>query len=144
ALLARLQRLGPSFYRRVSTGDIMSRVTNDLSQVRGMLGFGVLNLFNTAFALVSALAIMLQYSPKLTVASLAPLPVLLVVMQAYGRRIYTRQHENQRALGDMSTQVQSSIAGVRVVRSFCLEPAELRAFDATNQSYLEKSLALAK
>jgi ATP-binding cassette subfamily B protein len=144
AILHHLHRLGPSFYRRVSTGDIMSRVTNDLAQVRAMLGFGVLNLFNTAFALVSALAIMLQYSSKLTLASLAPLPLLLLVMQAYSRRIFSSQHDNQRALGEMSAQVQSSIAGVRVVRSFCLEDAELAAFERTNARYLERSLHLAK
>jgi ATP-binding cassette, subfamily B, multidrug efflux pump len=144
ALLTHLQRLGPSFYRKVSTGDIMSRVTNDLSQVRGMLGFGVLNLFNTGFALISALAIMLQYSLELTVASLAPLPLLIVVMQLYGRRIYQSQHDNQQALGEMSAQVQSSIAGVRVVRAFCLEQAELAQFELTNQRYLDKSLGLAR
>ena len=55
ALLDRLQKLGPSFYRRMSTGEIMSRVTNDLTQVRLLLGFGVLNVINTPFALVSAL-----------------------------------------------------------------------------------------
>jgi ATP-binding cassette subfamily B protein len=144
ALLHHLQRLGPSFYRKISTGDIMSRVTNDLSQVRGMLGFGVLNLFNTAFALISALGIMLQYSLQLTLASLAPLPLLLVVMQLYGRRIYQSQHDNQKALGEMSAQVQSSIAGVRVVRAFCLEQAELAQFETTNQRYLDKSLGLAR
>jgi ATP-binding cassette, subfamily B, multidrug efflux pump len=144
ALLHHLQRLGPSFYRKVSTGDIMSRVTNDLSQVRGMLGFGVLNLFNTGFALISALAIMLQFSFKLTLASLAPLPLLIVVMQLYGRRIYQSQHDNQQALGEMSAQVQSSIAGVRVVRAFCLEKAELAQFDKINERYLEKSLGLAR
>jgi ATP-binding cassette subfamily B protein len=122
----------------------MSRVTNDLSQVRGMLGFGFLNLFNTAFALISALAIMLQYSLQLTLASLAPLPLLVLVMQLYGRRIYQSQHDNQQALGQMSAQVQSSIAGVRVVRAFCLEKAELAEFEVTNARYLEKSLGLAR
>jgi ATP-binding cassette subfamily B multidrug efflux pump len=144
ALLHHLQRLGPSFYRKVSTGDIMSRATNDLSQVRGMLGFGLLNLFNTVFALASALGIMLKYSAELTLVSLAPLPLLLVVMQLYGRRIYQSQSDNQEALGEMSAQVQSSIAGVRVVRSFCLEQAELAQFEKTNQRYLERSLSLAR
>lgn len=144
SLLHRLHRLGPSFYRRMSTGDIMSRVTNDLQQVRGLLGFGVLNLFNTTFALVSALAVMLQFSVKLTLASLAPLPLLLLVMRTYARSIYSRQRENQDALGDLGAQVQSSIAGVRVVRSFSLEKAEATRFEEKNQSYLERALTLAK
>ena len=144
ALLHHLHRLGPSFYRRMSTGDIMSRVTNDLQQVRGLLGFGVLNLFNTAFGLVSALAIMLQFSVKLTVASLAPLPLLLLVMRLYSKRLYARQRENQEALGQLGAQVQSSISGVRVVRSFSLEDAELASFEKINQLYLDKALVLAK
>jgi len=144
ALLCHLHRLGPSFYRRMSTGDIMSRVTNDLQQVRGLLGFGVLNLFNTAFGLVSALAIMLQFSVKLTIASLAPLPLLLLVMRLYSKTLYARQRENQEALGKLGGQVQSSISGVRVVRSFSLEEAELAGFDQVNAAYLDKGLVLAK
>ena len=144
ALLNHLHRLGPSFYRRMSTGDIMSRVTNDLQQVRGLLGFGVLNLFNTGFGLVSALAIMLQFSAKLTLASLAPLPLLLLVMRLYSKSLYARQRENQDALGELGGRVQSSIAGVRVVRAFSLEDAELMSFDKSNDVYLEKGLILAK
>jgi ATP-binding cassette, subfamily B, multidrug efflux pump len=144
ALLHHLHRLGPSFYRRMSTGDIMSRVTNDLQQVRGLLGFGVLNLFNTAFGLISALAIMVQFSLKLTVASLAPLPLLLVVMRLYSKSLYQRQRENQDALGQLGEKVQSSISGVRVVRAFSLEAAELERFEQSNQSYLDKALVLAK
>lgn len=144
ALLHRLHRLGPSFYRRMSTGDIMSRVTNDLQQVRGLLGFGVLNLFNTAFGLVSALAVMVGFSLKLTLASLAPLPLLFLVMRAYSKRIYLRQKENQDSLGHLGGVVQSSIAGVRVVRAFSLEDAQLGSFERVNQDYLDKGLVLAK
>ncbi|MEY4548225.1 MAG: hypothetical protein RL685_4420 [Pseudomonadota bacterium] len=144
ALLHHLHRLGPSFYRRMSTGDIMSRVTNDLQQVRGLLGFGVLNLFNTAFGLVSALAVMVSFSPKLTLASLAPLPLLFLVMRAYSKRLYLRQRENQDSLGQLGGVVQSSIAGVRVVRAFSLEDAQLASFGRTNETYLDKGLILAK
>jgi ATP-binding cassette subfamily B protein len=144
ALLHHLHRLGPSFYRRMSTGDIMSRVTNDLQQVRGLLGFGVLNLFNTSFGLISALAVMLKFSVPLTLASLAPLPLLLLVMRYYSKRLYLRQRENQDCLGALGGVVQSSIAGVRVVRAFALEESELHGFERSNQSYLDKGLVLAK
>lgn len=144
ALLYRLQRLGPPFFQRMSSGEIMSRVTNDLVQVRLLLGFGVLNVINTPFALVSALAVTLPISAKLTVAALAPLPVLIIVTRSFSRQLYTRTLENQNAIGAMSEQVQNSIAGVRVVRSFALEDQEVRAFSRTNQQYLEKNLALAR
>jgi ATP-binding cassette subfamily B protein len=140
----RLLALGPSFYRRMSTGEIMSRVTNDLAQVRLLLGFGVLNVINTVFALVSALAVTIPISGKLTLAALAPLPLLLLVSRRLSHEFYTRTRDAQAALGKMSARVQTSIAGVRVIRSFSLERAELAAFERTNDAYLDRSLALAR
>jgi ATP-binding cassette, subfamily B, multidrug efflux pump len=139
----RLLALGPSFYRRMSTGEIMSRVTSDLTQVRLLLGFGVLNVINTVFALISALAVAIPISHELTLAALAPLPLLLVATRSFSHQFYARTRENQEALGRMSSRVQASVAGVRLVRSFGLEDAELRSFERENQGYLEKSLRLA-
>jgi ATP-binding cassette subfamily B protein len=144
ALLHQLQRLGPAFYRRMPVGDIMSRATNDLGQVRMLLGFGLLNAVNTLFALASALAVTLHISGKLTVAALCTLPALMFVMWGFSRRMFQLQRQNQEAIGGMSAVVQSSIAGMRVVRSFALEAAEVRRFAGTNQRYLDKSLGLAR
>jgi ATP-binding cassette subfamily B protein len=143
-LSAKLLTLGPSFYRRMSIGEIMSRVTNDLTQVRLLLGFGVLNVINTVFALISALFVILPMSPKLTLAAMVPLPFLLLVTRAFSSGFFTRTREAQAALGEMSSRVQASIAGVRVVRSFALEEREAESFEVTNQKYLEKSLGLAR
>jgi ATP-binding cassette subfamily B protein len=143
ALSERLLLLGPSFYRRMSTGEIMSRVTNDLGQVRTLLGFGVLNVINTAFALASALAVVIPISGKLTMMALLPLPLLLIVTRRFSSQFFTRTRDNQDSLGRMSARVQSSIAGVRVVRSFALEDKELEAFESNNRDYLERSLKLA-
>ncbi len=144
AVLHHLHKLGPSFYGRTSTGDIMSRVTNDLGQVRLLLGFGVLNSVSTVFALVSALAVTLERSVKLTLASLAALPLLVVVVVVFSKQMYGRQRENQDAMGTLSGRVQASIAGIRVVRSFGLEKHELEQFERVNQEYLQKSLLLAR
>ena len=84
ALLYKLQQLGPAFYRHMSTGEIMSRATNDLTQVRMLLGFCVLNVINTPFALVSSLAFTFSISAKLSFASLATVPFLVVVMRYFG------------------------------------------------------------
>jgi ATP-binding cassette subfamily B protein len=144
ALLHQLQRLGPAFYRHMPIGDIMSRATNDLGQVRFLLGFGLLNAMNTVFALASALAVTLHISPKLTVAALSTLPLLMLVMWGFSRWMFLFQRQNQEAIGAMSAMVQSSIAGVRVVRSFALEAEETRRFEASNSDYLNKSLRLAR
>ncbi|HVY32618.1 MAG TPA: ABC transporter ATP-binding protein [Polyangiaceae bacterium] len=143
-LSAKLLTLGPSFYRRMNTGEIMSRVTNDLTQVRLLLGFGVLNVINTVFALVSALWVILPMSPKLTAAAMVPLPLLLLVTRWFSGGFFTRTRDAQAALGEMSGRAQASIAGVRVVRSFALEDREAEAFEVVNQKYLEKSLGLAR
>jgi ATP-binding cassette, subfamily B, multidrug efflux pump len=144
ALLDRLQKLGPAFYRHMSTGEIMSRVTNDLAQVRMLLGFGVLNVISTPFAFISAISVTLGISYKLTLAALVPLPILMLVTRRFSKQMFARVRDNQDAIGRMSGQVQSSIAGVRVVRSFALEKSELERFETTNQDYLEKSLSLAR
>jgi ATP-binding cassette subfamily B protein len=144
AVEQRLLALGPSFYRRMPIGEIMSRMTNDLVQVRLLLGFGVLNVINTPLALGSALLVTLPISWKLTLAALSPLPLLMLVTRKVSTGFYQRTRDAQESLGQMSARVQSSIAGVRVIRSFGLEPAELASFERTNQGYLDSSLALAR
>jgi ATP-binding cassette subfamily B protein len=104
----------------------------------------VLNVINTAFGLVSALSVTLTISPKLTLAALTPLPLLVLVTVRFSREMFTRTRDNQAAIGKLSEQVQSSIAGVRVVRAFGLESQQLEQFERSNQLYLEKSLSLAR
>lgn len=144
ALLTHLHRLGFSFFQRMPPGEIMSRATNDLGQVRLLLGFGALNIINTGFALVSALSVMLEVSGRLTLAALAPFPLLMLVTRTYGRMIFARTRANQEAIGQLSDRVQGSLAGVRVVRAFSLEQTEQRAFDEASDGYLTKALALAR
>lgn len=144
ALLARLQRLGPTFYQKMPVGEIMSRVTNDLAQVRLLLGFGILNAVNTVFGLISAFSVTIGISPVLTLAALSPLPLLVLVTRKFSSQIYTRQKANQEALGEMSDLVQTSIAGSRVIRAFALEESQIERFSRTNDNYLDKSLSLAR
>jgi ATP-binding cassette subfamily B protein len=96
------------------------------------------------FALVSALCVLLPISPKLTLASMVPLPFLLLVTRWFSHGFFTRTRDAQAALGEMSGRAQASIAGVRVVRSFALEEREADSFEVVNQKYLDKSLGLAR
>ncbi|XXY44700.1 ABC transporter ATP-binding protein [Sorangium sp. So ce269] len=143
-LLARLHKLGPAFFRKMPTGEIMSRATNDLTQVRLLLGFGLLNVVGSLFAFASALYVMLHISKRLTLAALVTMPALMLVTRSFSTKLFVRTRDNQEAIGAMSDRVLASLAGVRVVRSFALEASEMAAFANTNQGYLEKSLALAK
>ncbi len=144
ALLAKLHTLGPSFFRRMSAGEVMSRSTNDLTQVRLLFGFGALNVINTATAFASAIAVMVGLSPRLTIASLVVYPPLILLTRGFSRNLYTRTRQSQDALGAMSERVQANVAGVRVVRSFALEESEAKTFAAVNADYVDKSLAIAR
>jgi ATP-binding cassette, subfamily B, multidrug efflux pump len=144
ALLEKLYGLGPSFYATAGTGDLMSRATNDLTQVRLLLGFGVLNVMNTVLALTSSLAVMFSISTRLTLASMVSLPLLVWVTRGFAKRIFARTRENQVALGAMSNTVQSSLSAVRVVRAYGLEGIEAERFEADNTLVLERGLDLAR
>jgi ATP-binding cassette subfamily B protein len=143
-LLRKLHQLGAAFYRKMPAGEIMSRSTSDLQQVRMLLGFGVLNVVNLAFAFPSALQIMLGVSAKLTLACLLNLPLITLFSRTVSRGLFHRMRDNQAALGRMSDVLQANLAGVRVVRSFALEERELERFEVSNQQYLHASLALAR
>ena len=143
-LLHRLHKLGSAFYRKMSAGEIMSRATNDLTQVRLLYGFGVLNVVNVVFAFSSALQVMVSISGRLTLASFVMLPFLIFVTRSFSKQMFVRTKANQETLGKMSTIAQQNLAGVRVVRSFALEERELQRFQKANDEYLEASLSLAR
>jgi ATP-binding cassette subfamily B protein len=143
-LLAKLHQLGTAFYRKMPAGEIMSRSTSDLQQVRMLCGFGILSIVSVCFAFAGALLVMVKMSPRLTVACLANLPIVILVSRAVSRGLYVRMRANQAALGRMSDVLQANLAGVRVVRSFALEERERDRFEKANQTYLDASLGLAR
>jgi ATP-binding cassette, subfamily B, multidrug efflux pump len=143
-LLARLHRLGTAFYRTMSAGEIMSRSTGDLQQVRLLLGFGILNVANVVFAFASALQVMVGISIRLTLVSLVMMPVMILTTRRFSRQMFLRTRANQEALGKLSEVLQTNLAGVRVVRSFALEQRERARFDAANAAYVSAGLALAR
>ena len=143
-LLEKLHDLGSAFYRRMSAGEIMSRATNDLGQVRLLFGFGVLNVVNVVFAFASALQVMLAISLRLTGAAFVMVPLVVFATRGFSRQLFVRTRKNQETLGKLAGLVQGNLAGVRVVRSFALEAREMERFRATNEEYLEASLGLAR
>ena len=143
-LLHKLHQLGSAFYRRMSAGEIMSRATNDLGQVRLLFGFGVLNVVNVVFAFSSALQVMVTISWRLTLAAFVMVPIVVFATRGFSRQLFLRTRKNQETLGKLASLVQGNLAGVRVVRSFALEERELERFRAQNREYLDASLALAR
>jgi len=141
-LFAHLQRLPLQYFQRVRTGEIMSRATNDLSAVRMMLGPGIMYLANTLVVAAVALGFMLAISPRLTLYSLLPLPLVSFSVWYFGDRIHRRFEEIQAHFAGLSARVQENLAGVRVVRAFAREAGEIEDFRAINGEYLKKNLGL--
>jgi len=141
-LLERVHELGPSFFRRMSTGDIMSRATNDLGQVRLLVGFGGLSVVNALFGYVGALAMMITISPKLTLFTLAPFPLFVVATRYFSRALYHRSRAAQEALATLSERAQETISGVRLVRAYAMEDYAEARFEEANQSALRENMRL--
>jgi len=143
-LLARLHLLGPSFFRRMATGDIMSRATNDLGQVRLLVGFGVLHVVNSVFAYVGAVALMIALSPELTLWAMVPVPLFVIATRRFSRALFARSREQQRALAKLSDRAQETLTGIRLVRAFAIEDHAERRFEESNQEALRTNMRLVK
>jgi ATP-binding cassette subfamily B protein len=141
-LLSRLLLLEPEFYVRNRTGELMSRCTNDLNAVRMVLGPGIMYSATTIVSMVLAIALMLRLSPSLTLWILLPVPVVAVAVRHFGKVIHELYEEIQAALATLSARVQENLSGVRVVRSYAQEDAEIRAFDAPNREYVARNMRL--
>lgn len=141
-LLERVHALGPSFFAKMPTGDIMSRATNDLAQVRLLTGFGTLNVANTIFAFTGALGLMLALSPKLTLFALSPLPLFVIATRSFSRRMFQRSREAQEALAMLANRAQESISGTRLVRAYAVEGYVEDRFEQANRTALDKNMRL--
>jgi len=138
-----LTTLEPAFYQKNSTGDLMSRATNDLTQVRLLFGPGFLNIVNTSIAYVSSIPLMVMISPQLTAIIFSIYPLALVVMRYLGRQLYLRNRAQQESMGDISAMVQETLAGGHVIRTFGIEAERQGAFEELNEVYYQAGVKLA-
>jgi len=143
-LFRHLEGLSYSYYQRTRTGDIMARATNDLNAVRMLLGPAIMYSANTIVFTAGALAFMLSISPKLTLYAFLPLPIVSVTIQHFGRKIHERFERIQAMFSDISARAQENFSGVRVVRAYVQEEAEIAAFETANQEYIKRSLKLVR
>ena len=143
-LFGRLVSLSQDFYGSYRTGDIMARSTNDLNAVRMMLGPGIMYWTETSIMLVLSVIVMLRTDPQLTLIALLPAPVVSVAVIFFGRRIHTRFEHIQRMFSDISSRVQENLAGVRVVRAYAQENAEVAQFETLNREYIRENIGLAR
>jgi ATP-binding cassette subfamily B protein len=143
-LFAHLVSLSQDFYSRYRTGDIMARSTNDLNAVRMMLGPGIMYWTETSITLILAVIVMLNTNVRLTLMALIPAPLVSVAVIFFGQRIHRRFEQIQRMFSDISSRVQENLSGVRVVRAYAQESAEVEQFEVLNREYIRENIGLAR
>ena len=139
---AHLQRLPAAYYHATRTGDLMSRATNDLGAVRMMIGPAVMYSSSTIILFAVSLAMMLSIDPWLTMIALVPMPFVSVSVGLFGSAIHRRFERIQAQLSDMSAVTQEALSGVRVIRAYRQEDAEIERFRASNQEYFDRNRRL--
>ena len=141
-LFEHMESLSTSFYQKNRTGELMSRATNDLSNVRMLLGPGIMYTVNTALTAIFTVALMLKISWQLSLVSLLPLPLVSYSVRHFGKRIHDLTEESQSKLAGLSARVQESMAGIRVVKAFVQEEHEVADFERMNLSLVDKNREL--
>ena len=141
-LLGRLLLMEPEFYVRNRTGELMSRATNDLNNVRMVLGPGIMYTGQTLVTMLIAIAVMARLSPPLTLWVLLPVPVVFVAVRHFGKVIHDLYEMIQASLATLSAKVQENLSGVRVIRAYAQEEAEIRGFDEPNREYVARNIKL--
>ena len=143
-LFQHLATLGSDFYQKYKTGDLMSRMINDLTAVRMMAGMFVMSVSNTPLMYGLALAFMSSLSPRLTLFAILPYLVLFVAIRWLMRKMMMRSLKVQEGLAAIGSKVQESLAGIPVVKAYTLEEHEAGLFRKINDAYNEQGLALAR
>ncbi|MEX0811530.1 MAG: ABC transporter ATP-binding protein [Chitinophagales bacterium] len=138
------QFLSTAFYRRNNTGDLMSRISEDVSRVRMYLGPAIMYSINLVVLFVLVISAMIAVNPKLTFYVLTPLPILSISIYYINNLINKRSEAIQQKLSKLTTEAQEVYSGIRVIKSFVQEKQILGFFDKESEEYKEKALKLAR
>ena len=141
---AHLQRLHQGFFHHTRTGDLMARGINDLNAVSRLVGAGIMHSFNTVVMFLAASALMMTIDPPLAAVVLIILPLVSLVFVALGRRIHKQYERVQEQFSTISARAQENFSGIRVVKAFAQETAQIETFSAINREYVRRSLRLAR
>ncbi len=138
------QQLDSLFYKRNSTGDLMNRITEDVSRVRMFTGPAIMYVVNLVTIIGFSVFFMFQRSPELTIYVLLPLPILAIIIYIVNQRIHKQSEVIQESLSALTTNAQESYAGIRVIKSFTQENTMLRFFTQNSEKYRQSAVGLAK
>lgn len=144
-LFSHLTRMTPSFYHRKRSGDLMAVATNDIPAIEQTASTGVLTLVDSLFMTLLTLGVMVTVIDwKLTLAALIPMPFLAWSTAYYGKLLHDRFYLAQEAFGEMNDHVQQSVSGVRVLRAFVQEKADVEAYRRVSEKTLERNVSVSR
>lgn len=143
-VFAHYQKLDTSFFKSHSVGDLMSRMAEDVSRVRMYTGPAVMYVVNLVSLISLSLFFMFRRDVELTLYVLAPLPVLALTIYFVNTIIHKKSEELQATLASLTTNAQQSYSGIRVIKSFAQEVAQLRFFEQNSETYKKRATELAK
>jgi ATP-binding cassette subfamily B multidrug efflux pump len=141
---AHLQRQPLSFFHSHRIGDLMARATNDLSAVRQLAGPAIMYSLQTLFVILLILPLMLRISVRLTLLLFTTMPLVSLTVKYLGQQIHLRFEKIQDFFAQISARAQENFTGVRVVRAYAQEEAEIEAFNRLNRLYAERNLSLVR
>ncbi|MGZ8847648.1 MAG: ABC transporter ATP-binding protein, partial [Pyrinomonadaceae bacterium] len=141
---ARLVHQPQSFFHEHRTGDLMSRATNDLAAVRQLAGPMIMYSMQTVFVVIVIVPILFAISWKLTLLLFVPMPLVSLTVKYFGQQVHTRFQQIQDFFSQITARAQENFTGVRVVRAYAQERAEIEAFNRLNYEYAQKNLALVR
>jgi ATP-binding cassette subfamily B protein len=141
---AHLQRLAASYYHRTPTGDLMSRLTQDLNVIRQLFGIGIVFTVGTGLTYLSTVPLMIAIDPSLTVLALLPFPLLFVTLLRSQRIVHERFERVQESLDRMTDKAQEHLSGIRLVKSYVMQAEEAAEFERLNREYVGRNLHLAR
>jgi ATP-binding cassette subfamily B protein len=140
ALFERIERLSFSYYDRVQTGQLVTRLTSDVEQIRTFAGSGVVQLANAFVMLIGTTVLLLYLDWQLALVALAIVPIIAVLLVRFVGRIRPLFKEVQQTLGRLNTVLQEDLLGVRVIRAFAREDYETARYTSVNEELLQKNL----
>jgi len=140
--LAHVQKMSLSFLQSRSTGDIMSRATNDLNAVRSVLGPGIMYSMNTIILVIIGTVVLLRLNWQLTLLAYVPLALVSLTVKKFGRQIHDRFESIQEQFSNLSTKAQENLSGIRVVKAFAREESEIEDFRELNAEYVQRNVSL--
>src|SRR5438270_5664528 len=141
---ARLVDQPLSFFHEHRTGDLMARATNDLGAVRQLAGPMIMYSLQTVFVVIIILPILFAINWKLTLLLFVTMPLVSLTVKVFGQQVHTRFEKIQDFFAQISARAQENFTGVRVVRAYAQEDAEIDAFNRLNWEYAQRNLGLVR